>query len=136
MIKSKQKLTIFQSLKDGDKMTLYEIIQNAKTGVEVEHNDLIYALVAMDHLTTIDSMMFLSELRGSPEAEKSHAWPMYERRHNRFNNAMNRHPKEFLGADDDPLDPVVQERVKASVVFADRFFARKGLKRNEETEEA
>ena len=96
--------------------TLKEIINCAKTDDDVSHDELLYALCAMDALSSLDRYSFLKLAQQKIENKKQTLiyCPEFQfnERSKRNHIAYNKSPKEWLGNDSDPKNPEVQMRRK------------------------
>lgn len=87
--------------------TLSEILHAARTGGEVGEDDLRRAVVALSTLESLTAGQFrLLRAHPTPEAFRVETLE----RSKRLKRALDRDPKYWLGPDNDPLDPDVQER--------------------------
>ena len=102
---------------------LGEIVDSARTGEEVSKDELLYAVIAMSHLSTFDDMALMklvdAELNGKkPVRVYSAEWQCQERM-DRIHRVYNKSPKEFIGKDHDPKNPENCERIKkARMIFS------------------
>ncbi len=108
--------------------TLYEIIQMCKVGEIPTVDEMRYAICAMNSLNTFDGMA----LRDLAEAEKKGKKPFMlssaewqnKEHHSRWHRALNISPKEWLGPENDPDDPEVQERINMHVRLAEKIISK------------
>lgn len=103
------------------KMTLGEVIDAVKNGERPEYDDLRYAVCAMDALMTFDRWA-LQQLAGREGSKVFDHGPMYqlEENFNRVKRAMAVPPKEYVGKNNDPDNPEVQERRSISKKIIDK----------------
>lgn len=91
--------------------TLSEIIDAVKSNQPSTHEECIYALCALDSLATFDKMDLMK--MGSDEQDgkpRLWAWMRYEESFNRWKLALAKSPREWLGDNNDPLNPAYQKR--------------------------
>ena len=101
---------------------LIEIINAAKCGEEATSNELRYAVCALESLSTFDSMALR---RIAEKPSELYAKMQHEESFNRWKRALAKSPKDWLGWDNDPLNPAFVERRKAAIQFADKLFESK-----------
>lgn len=94
--------------------TLGEIIEAARSGGRPDYDDLRLAVCALDILGVFDrqALMTLAEAENKgqkPMLTRSAVWQNDER-FGRMKRALNKAPREYLGADHDPDSPEVQAR--------------------------
>ena len=110
--------------KDNKMRILGEIVDSARTGEEVSKDELLYALIAMSHLSTFDDRALMNltdaEINGKkPVRTYSAEWQCQERM-DRIHRVYHKSPKEFIGKDHDPKNPENCKRIKtAKKIFKD-----------------
>lgn len=95
---------------------LGEIVDSARTGEKVLKEELIYAVIALSHLSVLDNSAFMAladaEINNKkPVKSYSAEWQAQERI-NRISRAYKKSPKEFIGKDYDPKIPANRGRLK------------------------
>lgn len=104
--------------------TLAEIIELTRNGGKPEYDELRYALCALDHLNTFDSLVFEKLAQGESRGKKpfliySSVWQRNERR-DRVSRAMNKAPDEYIGWDNNPDNPEFLKRREISIGIVKR----------------
>ncbi len=98
--------------------TLGEIIESAKSGGRPEYDDLRLAVCAMDALMTFDRMAIWKLAEREEEGKKPFLiWSALHQRDENFRRvktALGVPPKVYLGPNNDPDCPDVQERRRAA----------------------
>ncbi len=102
--------------------TLGEIIESAKSGGRPEYDELRYALCALDSLSTFDQM----DLLRSPTASELSRTARANESFRRWKMALKGSPKDWLGTEDDPDSPKVQERRIASLKLFNKVIKQTG----------
>jgi len=107
--------------------TLGEIIEAAKSGEKPDYDELRYAVCAMDALMTFDRQAIWKLAQAEQEGKKpvlvySGLWQRDEN-FGRIKRAMATTPREYVGANNDPDSPAVQERRRKSIALMDRLLA-------------
>lgn len=98
--------------------TLGEIIEAAKSGERPDYEDLRLAVCAMDALMTFDRQAIWKLAEAETEGKKpflvySCVWQRDEN-FGRLKRAMGKDPRSWLGPNNDPDSPAVQERRRMS----------------------
>ena len=96
--------------------TLYEIIEDVKTNRKPDYEELRYALLASDSLSTLALMDLRKVLFNNPS-------PMIiEMMKNdmKYSKALNKSPKEWLGWSNDPENPEYQLFHKMGLKLVDK----------------
>lgn len=94
--------------------TLHEVIAAVRDGQPVDHDDLRYAVCALDALSTFDRMAFMKLAEAEREGKKpfmttSAQW-QWEEHFNRQKRAAATAPKDYVGWNNDPDNPEFQAR--------------------------
>lgn len=92
---------------------MLEIIEAAKDNRETEKEELLYALLALDALGTMDNLALLHMSDRSPQVERA-----LERSFERSKAALNKSPKEWVGWNNDPRNPEYQQSRNLSFKIA------------------
>lgn len=106
---------------------LADILAAAKVGEPTTHEECLYALLAMDGLTTFDhtDLMAMAEDHRDGKSHKlitpEFRWSESFRR---WKMALDRSPRDWLGPDHDPANPEVADRVRAARRLLDKVSAR------------
>lgn len=90
--------------------TLAKIIEAADRNAMVERDELRYAICVLNHLASFDRTDLLQAASAEKEARASGAWSRYKHSCLRWNRAFTMSPKDWLGWNDDPANPVYQRR--------------------------
>lgn len=89
--------------------TLGDIIEACKDGQKLPYEDVFYALIAMDALSSFDTMA-LRKLAFDPPAKLMTAEWQANESWDRWKRAYEKPPKEWLGWNNDPENPDYQKR--------------------------
>jgi hypothetical protein len=85
---------------------LSEIIENCKLDKSVDNEDLQYAVIALTKIANMGAStirhLYKEEARLSDKLR-------CENFHKAYNSALNKHPKEWIGWNDDPKNPEYQK---------------------------
>lgn len=104
--------------------TLSEILDIAKSGGKPKYDELRYALLAMEALSIFDAdnlrQMASDFMEGKTPRLMTPKW-MHEKSYTRWQTALAKSPKEYLGHNNDPDNPLVQKRRKASAEMWSRL---------------
>ncbi len=90
--------------------TLFEIIEAAKVGEPITHDECLYALLAYSGLSHFDA----SALRHLAFEPSKFRTPQYEAEesHRRWKLALDKSPKDWLGPNNDPANESCRARVR------------------------
>ena len=93
--------------------TLYEIIEDAKSGLKPSHEECYWAMLALDALNSLDAM----GLRRIVKGNHKYITPEYilNESFNRTKRALSSDPKIFVGPGNDPSTKEYQHRRKISL---------------------
>lgn len=102
--------------------TLAEILDAAKVGEPVTPEESLYALLAVDALTTFDDTDLFREVEAVREGKATtSAEHRFGERFKRWKRALAESPKDWLGPDHDPARPEVAARVRSSRRLVDKI---------------
>jgi len=103
--------------------TLFEIIEAAKSGEQTTQEELLFAVLALDSLSTFDAM----DIRRPAEmgGENSVAYLRYSEHHRRWHTALNASPEVWLG-DNVPSNPDYQKLRKVALALLDKVVKKQG----------
>lgn len=101
--------------------TLFEIIESAKSGQMPTHEECYWAMLALSALHVFDHMDLI---RFAGRGDKIN--PMFVKWHaeesvRRYNIALNKSPKDYVGPNDDPSNPDVQARRKIELKIFEKI---------------
>ncbi len=104
--------------------TLTDIIEVVRKNQECTQEGLIYSLIALEALSTFDS---LSLQRLAEESNKFRT-PKgeYEESFRRWKTALNKSPKEWVGWENDPKNPECLKRRSISLKLINKFLEKGG----------
>jgi hypothetical protein len=109
--------------------TLFEIIDSAKSGEMPTHEECYWAMLAFSALHFFDHHDLEKLARHEKETGKANnllgAMFYSEESLRRFQVALNKSPKDYMGKADDPSNPDVQARRKIGLKILETFL-RKG----------
>ncbi|MFZ5935057.1 hypothetical protein ACOKS3_09485 [Pseudomonas sp. HS6-2] len=103
--------------------TLGQIIEDARSGERPDYDELRLAVCVMDILMTFDRQAIWKLAEGEHKGKKpilvwSSLWQRDEN-FTRVKGAMAKDPKSYLGPNQDPDSPAVQERRRMSIAIMD-----------------
>ena len=114
--------------------SLGNIIDKARDGGKPDYDDLRYAVCALDSLMTFDRMALLNLVEAERKNKKKilsySAEFQWTERFNRLKNAYEKPPKEWLGKNNDPDSPKVQERRRKSIELVNKIHRKNEKNRN------
>lgn len=101
------------------------IVGDARDGKKPDIDEMRYAICVLDILLTFDGMALMKLARGEATGKLnmliySAEW-QWQEHHRRIQNAMSKSPKEYLGNDNDPDNPDIQERRRISMKIFEKF---------------
>lgn len=97
--------------------TLYEIIDSAKAGEMPTHEECYWAMLVfhfLENMDNIDLVRLSSREHKSDKPVLGVTW-FAEESCRRVKTALEKDPKEFIGWNNDPANPEVQERRKRAL---------------------
>ena len=100
---------------------LSEIIEAVKTDQEVTEEELRYGLLAISSLLSFDHRQLREELTKEPRSAKVFRDLKAEDSFNRYRNALNKSPKEWLGWGYDPKNPEYQKFHEVGSKLVEKF---------------
>lgn len=103
---------------------LSEIINTCKDGNKPNMDDARFAICALDSLLTFESTHLMRMAQRETDGKKPGLFTAernYSEHFNRVKNAMAKPPLEWLGPNNNPDDPAVQQRRKISQRLWDQF---------------
>jgi len=93
--------------------TLFEIIEQIKSGGRPDYEELRYAIMALDALSTFDHMAMRKIAEREKEGKKpflvSSAVFQHDEQFKRWKTALNSDPKKWCGESNDPDSPEYQK---------------------------
>jgi len=96
--------------------TLNEIIESTRNGEQPDYDELRYAICALVALSTFDGMaiqnLAIAETEGKKPILSYSAMHQHEECHRRWQTALNKSPKEYVGWNNDPENPEFVQRRK------------------------
>lgn len=104
--------------------TLAQILSAAKVGGPTTHAECLYALLAMDGLTTFDHqdlMAMAVEFRDGKPNKLITPESRWGESFRRWKTALGRSPRDWLGPNNDPANPEVAARVRAARRLVDKI---------------
>ncbi|MCT5065468.1 hypothetical protein LZM17_29195 [Pseudomonas aeruginosa] len=104
--------------------TIGEIIEATKAGERADYDELRYTICAMDALMTFDRQAIWKLAEAESEGKKpflvySAVWQRDEN-FGRIKRALAKPPKEYVGPNNDPDSPEVQERRRKFIALFDK----------------
>ncbi len=98
--------------------TLYEIISLVKDNGKPEYDELLYGLLALDALASLDRDFIIC----LPEdlCRQRHLGLWAEESFRRYKRALEKSPREWLGPNFDPANPQVQDARRAALALIER----------------
>jgi hypothetical protein len=106
--------------KGWDKMqTLGEIIELIKSGGEPTHDELYYSVLALEALSTFDSMG-MREMVEKPDVRVRTPEYLLDASWHRWKTALGKSPQEWVGWNNDPHNPEYQKGREFSKRLVDK----------------
>lgn len=110
--------------------TLFEIIDAVKSGERPESEELRWAVLALDGLSTFDHgalrKLATAEREGKKPILTSSAVWQHEEQFNRWKRALQADPQVWCGPDFDPDEPAYQQRRRMALRLLDKVIAKQG----------
>ena len=107
---------------------LSEIVEAVQGNEQVTEEELRYALCAVNALAGFDTRalrkLYSAEVEGKRPFLVNSAVYQADESHKRWKAALAMPPKEFVGWNDDPVNPDYQERRRASAALFEKVIAR------------
>jgi hypothetical protein len=107
--------------------TLFEIVDGAKSGEMPTHEECYWAMLALSALHFFDHHdLIRMAAREQKSGEKKLFGASYwaEESSRRFQIALNKSPKDYVGPNDDPSNPDVQARRKIALKIFEQISAK------------
>lgn len=109
--------------------TLGEIIETARDGTMPTHQECYWAMLALNALSTFDSMAFSRMARMEQDSKPCFAVISHEEHFNRNKRAFAEDPKKWVGWNNDPANPEFQVRRSMARRIFDKALASSELKK-------
>jgi len=113
--------------------TLGEIIELIKSGGEPTHDELYYSVLALEALSTFDSMG-MREMVEKPDVRVRTPEYLLDASWHRWKTALGKSPQEWVGWNNDPHNPEYQKGREFSKRLVDRVIKSMETKNQKETQ--
>lgn len=109
--------------------TLGEILLTARSGQMPTHEDCYYAMIVLESLSILDRNSFMSLLRIFEKDKRVRM--IVENMLERWQRSLNTAPRQYLGRNNDPMDPDTQARMAVSRKIVEKMNAKIDAKIND-----